>query len=223
VLAAVPLVGNLYNNFNDLVGRNLETQQLIIQLNETTSSKEISITITSAYYDGGVIGITFEVMGDVKKDANGQYSAFYEIFGGDLSVSDSKEIVYLKSTDSGFTGHIQLYYPTTDLPKNATVPLKFKKIGEEEGTWKFDVLIEQLRYEIIQLEENRYNADENISLTFDSVIVGEASTTLNYTATFPETEENNQVRLEVYDDQGNQLYGLIDGIDIKLSKIIKFW
>lgn len=218
VLANVPLVGNLYSNFNDLVGKNLESQKLITQLNETTSDKGIDVTITSAYYDGAVIGVTFDIKGDVKEDSNGMYSAFYEIFAGDLSISDSKEIAYLKSVDSGFTGHIQLYYPTTDLPKNATVPLEFKRIGKEEGTWNFDVPIKQLPYEVIQLKDIRYSQDENIRLTFDSVIVGESSTTINYTATFPVTEENNQVRLEIYDDQGNELFELIDGIDLDKIK-----
>lgn len=218
VLANIPLVGNLYSHFNDLVGRNLEAQQLITSLNETTSNKGIDVTITSAYYDGGVIGVTFDLTGDVKVDEDGQYKAFYEIFGGDPNISDSKEITYLSSTDSGFTGHIQLYYPTTDLPKNTTVPLEFKTIGEKEGIWKFDVPIEQLTYEVIKLEESRYNQNKNISLRFDSVFVGEASTTINYTASFPITDEDNQVRLDVYDDQGNQLYGLIDGIDLDIIK-----
>lgn len=218
VLADVPLVGNLYSNFNDLVGRNLESQQLITQLNETISNKGIDVTITSAYYDGGIIGVTFDLTGDVKKDENDQYSAFYEIFDGESSISDSKEFVYLNSTDSGFTGHIQHYYPKTDLPEHATIPIKFKRVGGEEGIWKFDVPIEQLPYEVIELEENRYNKDKNVSLTFDSIIVGEASTTLNYTATFLKLEENNQVRLEVYDDQGRRIDGLIDGIDLDKIK-----
>lgn len=214
VLANVPLLGSLYSNFNDLVGRNLESQQLITQLNETTSNKGIDVTITSAYYDGGVIGVTFDLTGDIKEDESGQYSAFYEIFGGDSSISDSKEIVYLNSTESGFTGHIQHYYPKNDLPEYSTIPIEFKRVGEVEGIWKFDVPIEQLPFEVIELEENRYNEGENVSLTFDSIIVGKASITLNYTAKFLESEENNQVRLEVYDDQGKRIVGLIDGIDL---------
>lgn len=214
VLANVPLVGNLYSHFNDLVGRSLESQQLITKLNETTSYKGMDVTITSAYYDGGVIGVTFDLSGDIKEDEKGQYSAFYEIFGGESSISDSKEIVYLNSTDSGFSGYIQHYYPKSDLPEQATVPIEFKRVGEEEGIWKFDVPIEQLPFEVIQLEESRFNEDKNVRITFDSVIVGEASTTLNYTAAFLKSEENNQVRLEVYDDQGSRIDGLIDGIDL---------
>src|SRR5699024_9626434 len=48
VMAEVPVVGQLYSNFNDLVGKNLASQQQITQLNETASYEDIDVTVTSA-------------------------------------------------------------------------------------------------------------------------------------------------------------------------------
>lgn len=219
VLADVPLVGQLYSNFNDLVGRNLESQQLITQLDKTSSYKGIDVTITSAYYDGAVIGVTFDVSGDVKIDQEGQLSAFYEIFNGHESIAESKEIVHLESTDKGFTGHVQLSYPKTKLPDAATFPLEFMRIGAEEGAWKFDVPIKQLPYEMINVDKERSNDDANVKVDFDSIIAGKASTSINYTATFPIEGKHDQVGLEVYDDQGKKINISMDGIDLEKTKI----
>ncbi|WP_404452929.1 DUF4179 domain-containing protein [Virgibacillus necropolis] len=218
VLADVPLVGQLYSNFNDLVGRNLESQQLITQLDKTASYKGIDVTITSAYYDGAVIGVTFDVSGDVKTDQEGRLSAFYEIFNGHESITESKEIVHLESTDKGYTGHVQVSYPKTNLPDTATFPLEFMRIGEEEGVWKFDVPIKQLPYEMITVDKERSNNEANVKVHFDSIIAGKASTAINYTAAFPIEGKHDQVRIEAYDDQGNEINISMDGIDLEKTK-----
>ncbi|WP_181351316.1 DUF4179 domain-containing protein [Thalassobacillus sp. CUG 92003] len=218
VMADVPVVGPLYTNFNDLVGRNLASQHLITELNETATSGDINVTITSAYYDGAVMGVTFNVTGGVKEQKNGQVSGFYEIYDGDDTISDSKEIVHLNQTDSGYTGQIQLYNPNEELPDDTRFPLKFLRIGENEGVWKFDVPVRQLPHEVLNVEKESVDKKENISVHFDSIIAGRASTALNNTASFPATGENNQVRLEAYDDQGNEVNISIDGIDLGKRK-----
>ncbi|MFC2949989.1 DUF4179 domain-containing protein [Virgibacillus sediminis] len=219
VMADVPLVGKLYSNFNDLVGRELASQQLITQLNEKASSEGINVMITSSYYDGAVLGVTFDVTGDVKEDQNGQLSGLYEIFNGDETISESHEIVYMQQTDNGYTGQIQLHYPEDQLPADTTFPLEFFKIGEKEGVWKFDVPIKQLPHEVLNVDKESDNQDGNIRVHFDSIIAGRASTAINYTATFPATGKNNQVRLEAYDDQGNRVNISMDGIDLEKTQV----
>ena len=91
VMADVPLLGKIYLSFNDLVGRNLESQKLITALNETSSNKGIDVSITSAYYDGAIIGVTFNVKGDLKTEKNGEVFGFYEIFDGKGGISTVKK------------------------------------------------------------------------------------------------------------------------------------
>ena len=215
VMAEVPMLGKLYVNFNDLVGGNLSSQQLITQLNVVATNKGIDIAITDAYYDGAVIGITFNVDGKVKAEQDGQLSGFYEIFDGKDGIADSKEIVYMESSEKGYSGHIQLNYPSTELPADATIPLEFKSIGQKEGTWKFDVPIRQLPSETIILDEERINVTAGVKVHFDSIIKGKASTAINYTATFPQEGQHDQVRLEIFDDNGKIIPLLSDGIDLE--------
>jgi hypothetical protein len=217
VMADVPLVGPIYENFNDLVGRNLASQNLITQLNETANSTGIDVTITSAYYDGAVIGITFDVVGNVKLDNDGRLMGLYEIFDGDEGIDDSKELVEMEPKNNGYTGHIQLNYPKLALPADTTFPLEFKSIGEKDGSWKFDVPIKQLAFETFTVDKESDSGD--VLIHFDSIIAGKASTAINYTATFPSEGKHDQVRLEVFDDQGKPIQLLSDGIDLETKKV----
>ncbi|MCL6571649.1 MAG: DUF4179 domain-containing protein [Bacillus sp. (in: Bacteria)] len=217
VMADVPLVGQIYVNFNDLVGRNLASQKLITQLNETANSKGIDVKITSAYYDGAVIGVTFDVVGKVTPDNDGRLMGIYEIFDGDKDISDSKELVDMEPINNGYTGHIQLNYPKLALPEDTTFPLEFKSIGEKDGSWKFDVPIKQLAFETFTVDKE--SASDDVLIHFDSLITGKASTAINYTATFPSKGKHDQVRLEVFDDQGKPIQLLSDGIDLETKKV----
>lgn len=218
VMAEVPLLGKLYANYNDLIGRNLESQQLITKLNETASNKGVDVSITSAYYDGAVIGITFNVEGNVKTEQDGRLMGFYEIFDGKEGIADSKEIVYMEPSEKGYSGHIQLNYPKSELPPDTTFPLEFKSIGKKEGVWKFDIPIKQLSYETIKTNKESSNVNAGVKVHFDSIIKGKASTAINYTATFPREGKHDQVRLEVFDDQGKEIPLLSDGIDLETNK-----
>ncbi|MCC5803857.1 DUF4179 domain-containing protein [Rossellomorea vietnamensis] len=218
VMADVPLLGKVYETFNDSVGRSLQSQELITELNQTASSKGIDVSITNAYYDGAVVGVTFKAEGKMNTEENGQVAGFYEIFDGNEGISDSKEYVYMEPADDGYIGHIQLSYPKSELPSDTTFPLEFKTIGGQEGSWRFDVPIKQLPYETVTLDQERSDELSDVNVHFDSIILGKASTAINYTATFPAQGKHDQVRLEVYDDKGNEMNLSMDGIDLETTK-----
>ncbi len=215
VMAEVPLLGKVYETFNDTIGRTLQSQKLITALNEKASSKGIDVSITNAYYDGAVVGVTFKVKGNVQAEESGQVVGFYEIFDGDAGISDSKELVYMEPTEDGYIGHIQLSYPKSNLPLDTTFPLEFKTIGGKEGSWRFDVPINQLPFETVNIDEERREEFSDVTVHFDSIFAGKASTAINYTATFPIQGKHDQVRLQVYDDKGNEINISMDGIDLE--------
>ncbi|EPD53693.1 hypothetical protein HMPREF1210_00516 [Paenisporosarcina sp. HGH0030] len=218
VMAEVPFLGNVYTAFSDAVGRDLQSQDLITELNQTYSYKGVDVSITNAYYDGAVVGVAFSVKGNVKTEEDGSVQGFYEIFDGKDGISDSKEIVYMEPSENGYIGHIQLSYPKTELPSETSFPLEFKRIGTKEGSWRFDVPINQLPYETVYVDKGTNEEDAEINVHFDSIIEGKASTAINYTATFPIQGKHDQVRLEAYDDQGKEINISIDGIDLETVK-----
>jgi hypothetical protein len=188
VLAEAPVIGGWYAGFNDVVGRNLEEQNLVTKLNQTYSSNGVDVALTSAYYDGYLIGITFDVKGRIKEQ-DGYYYALYQLFNGDPLADETKELTTLEKTKDGYTGHIRIVYPYKDLPKSNTIPVSFEEIGKKKGNWKFDVPVKQnpVKKLIFDNKEST-NPDGNVVFKVDSVISGKSSTAIIYSVTYPKGE-----------------------------------
>ncbi|RSD27245.1 DUF4179 domain-containing protein [Mesobacillus subterraneus] len=206
VLADIPFLAKLYEQ--DQVAVNLASQQLIAELNEKASYDGVDVTVTEAYFDGAVIGVTFDVKGDVE-GAEDEVYAFYEIFDRDPEIEETMELVKLLPTEEGFKGHIQLSYPKAQLPDETRLPLNFIGIGEikdhwknEQGKWNFDVPIKQLPFETVAL--NKTMELDGLKVTFEKLISGNSSTALEYTV---KGAGENRVDLELFDDEGNRIIG----------------
>jgi hypothetical protein len=195
VLADAPVIGGWYAGFNDAVGRNLEEQNLVTKLNKNYSSNGVDVALTSAYYDGYLIGITFDVKGNIK-DQDGYYYALYELFNGDPLADETKELTTLEKTKDGYTGHIRIVYPYKDLPKYDTIPVSFEEIGEKKGNWQFDVPVQQNPVEehVFENKEST-NPEGNVVFKIDSVLYGKASTAIIYRVTYPKGELDSTVRM----------------------------
>ena len=218
VLADAPVIGGWYSGFNDAVGRNLEEQNLVKNLNQTYSSNGVDVALTSAYYDGYFIGITFDVKGEIKEQ-DGYYLALYELFNGDPLADETKELTTLEKTKEGYTGHIRIVYPYKDLPKNDTIPVSFEEIGKKKGNWQFDVPVQQNPVEefIFDSKEST-NPEGNVVFKVDSVISGKATTAIIYSVTYPKGELDSSFRmLNVDSNMKLPINGTSDG---KIDEII---
>lgn len=208
VMADIPFLAKLYEH--DQVATSLESQRLITKLDEKASYGGVDVTVTDAYYDGAMIGVTFDVKGDMG-DSKEMY-AFYEIFHADPHIQETKELVKLLPIDGGYKGHIQLSYPRGGLPVETTLPLKFLEIGkigarwkEAEGKWNFDVPLKQLPHETILLgEESRM---DGYKVKLEKRIDGKSSSALEYSISYPAAGKHDSVRLELFNDKGKQLIG----------------
>lgn len=189
VIANVPIIGGLYEKFDypDIIGEDLESKEFITRLNETCTFEGIEVTMTSVYYDGASIGVTFDVVGDVEKkyDCDVTPTVFYELYEGKEDSIESPEITYLKNTENGYTGMIQTAYPNEKLPDNATLPIQLKEVGKTEGSWNFNIPISQLPNEVEKYEIKIYNKEADVNITFDSIVYGESSTVIDYTLDYP--------------------------------------
>ncbi|MBS8265440.1 DUF4179 domain-containing protein [Mesobacillus boroniphilus] len=219
VMADIPFLAKLYEH--DKVAGNLASQQLITELNEKATFDGIDVRVTNAYYDGAIIGVTFDVKGEVKGDEDEIY-AFYEIFDRDPNIEETMELVKLMPAEGGYKGHIQLSYPRAELPAETTLPFNIIGIGEikdswkdEQGKWNFDVPVSQLPFETAELGQVSEYGDYRI--TFEKLITGNSSTAIEYTMSYPEAVQ--RVMLDLFDDKGEQIIGGTS--DAKIEKKIK--
>jgi hypothetical protein len=219
VLAEVPILSAIYGRAYDSIGQNLSNQKLVTELNQSAIDKGIKVTITSAYYDGAAIGLTFKASGPIKVDDNGEqgknFNAYYEVFGGDPNIDDSDEFAQTRVIDNKYLGSVRLNYPKSILPKNATLPITFKEIGNQKGNWKFDIPIKQLPTQTIKTSAESRSADGAVKVRYNSIVLGKSSTVVNYQVIVPAQDKHDQIGIEnVVDDRGNTVQQRSDG-DLK--------
>ncbi|MCF6136418.1 DUF4179 domain-containing protein [Pseudalkalibacillus berkeleyi] len=209
-LAKVPLLGSLYEHLS--VGSELFASNLVTELDEKATSKGVDITIRSAYYDGNVIGVTFKAEGEKltienMDVGNRPVSGFsYHLFDGLDQTHWSSSSPELKETKDGtFVGAIEFYNDQTDLPENFTLPLTFTHMADVNGKWKFDIPIEQIPPEKIEVSGQSIYDEGSYQVEMESIIKGKATTMLEYTVTVPEKGKNDEIILSVFDDQKNRL------------------
>lgn len=210
VLASVPLIGTLYDNFNSSIGKELTSAQLVTELNEIATSNGIDVTLTSAFYDGYVIGFTFKANGEdisikSNQDIGPEAGYSYHLFDGIDNKQWGGTGERLKKEGNSYIGAFSLEYPEKELPQDLTIPLVFTHIGGIDGEWKFNVPVHQIPVNKIKSNLITSSADGAYTLKMESVIRGKATTIINYHTTMPEFVSKNSFHIKVVDDHGNEL------------------
>lgn len=210
VLASVPIIGGLYDNFNSGMGKELTATQLVTELNEKATSNGIDVTLTSAFYDGYVIGFTFKANGeDISVNSNqdiGPEAGYsYHLFDGIDNKQWGGTTEGLTKKGNSYIGAFSLEYPEKELPKELTIPLVFTHIGGKDGEWKFNVPVQQIPVNEIESNTITSSTDGTYTFQMESLIRGEATTIINYHTTIPEFVSKDIFHLKVVDDHGNEL------------------
>ncbi|MYL56234.1 DUF4179 domain-containing protein [Virgibacillus halodenitrificans] len=211
VLAKVPLLNLIYDEVTTSVGSELFASDLVTELDETATDNGVNVTITSAYYDNHLLGITFKAEGDqlsaknMDKD-NGPESGYgYYLFDGKEQNQLSGSMSGLKKTDDGFIGAMEFYQPNQSIANDFTLPITFTSILGEKGTWRFDIPIEKRPADKVMIEGETTTKTGSYSLIMNSITKGNATTILDYKTIRPKGGKNDHINIDVFDDDGNRL------------------
>lgn len=200
VLAAVPLVGSIYESLHMNMGAEIEKKELITELNQTVSDNGIDITITSAYYDGSYIGVTFKAEGEgLSNSAVVDYSFYHYVKNG-VKMGWSGFLGDLIEVDGYYESAIQIQYPEKELPKEYTLPLIFDNMGGVDGKWEFEIPVTQLPMKKVSMEVST-SKNEKFSFSLTSLVIGESNMRLHYSTTIP----TDNLILKIIDDKGTEL------------------
>lgn len=211
VLANVPILGSIYENFTSPVGYELFSNNLVTSLKEHSTSNNVDITITSAYYDGNVIGITFKAQGkdlsiEHMDEGNRPVSGYsYHLFDGLEKNQWSSGGTQLQETEDGFVGAVEFFYPDAQIPANFTLPIVFTSMADVKGTWKFDIPVEQIPFEKIPVAYESASTDGEYAIKMDSIIKGKATTMFEYNTIVPAIGKDDVIGITVFDNNKNRL------------------
>ncbi|WP_159462096.1 DUF4179 domain-containing protein [Salirhabdus sp. Marseille-P4669] len=228
-LSTIPLLGSIYDKVGLQIGYELLESDLVTELNQKATSNGVDITITSAYYDGNIIGLTFHAKGDkVSIDRVGEHGPeagySFHLFDGKEQNQWASTMTELKETEDGYIASIEFYNPNTAISNNDTLPLTFTNITGVKGLWNFDVPVEKIPSETIYSEAETKLQDQGYSLKMESIIKGNATTIVNYETILPREGKNDRIRITVFDDKGNRLVKFHPNVlttDVKGTSVIK--
>lgn len=211
-------IGKLFSSFRDHVGENLAASKLVTELNERAESNNIGVTVTSVYYDAGIISVTFKA--DHFKAKSDDF--YYDCKIGDGSSEWMSSATFGgRVTSSGDAiGQIKIHYPEKELPKNMTLPITLTSIGDLKGKWKFDLPIQQLDTKKIHVGNTVTSDDNEHALNLEMITVGKSSAVLDYKATHSLVGKDDLMRIEkVTDDQGKEIDVLGSGTEFGRKRV----
>lgn len=221
VLAEVPLIGKLYEQLNLEIGKELAASNLVTEINKKATSNGVDVTVTSAFYDGNVIGVTIKAEGeDLSLDAMDKErspEAGYSFSGSDQEQLPGTRTGLEKAKDGSYVAAMEFELPYKELPKNYTLPLTFNLIANKKGTWKFKIPVTQLPVEKIKLDATGTSKDGAHKIELTSLSVGKATATLEYLSIHSVDGVEDHVNMKVLDNKGRRVQLRSNGV-IKVTE-----
>jgi hypothetical protein len=210
VLADVPLIGKLYEQLNLEIGKELASSNLVTGINEKATSNGVDVTVTSAFYDGNIIGVTIKAEGEdlslEAMDKEHSPEMGYSLAGSDQEQLPGTRTVLNKVKEGSYVAAMEFELPGKKLPKNYTLPLTFNIMANKKGTWKFDIPVTQLPVKKIKLNATGASTkDGEHKMELTSLSIGKATASLEFITAHPVDGIEERVNLKVLDDQGRRV------------------
>ncbi|CAM4192712.1 DUF4179 domain-containing protein [Lederbergia lenta] len=208
VLAQVPILGSIYEKYQMPIGQELASDHLLTEINETVEDQGVSMSITSIFYDGQYIGLTFKAIGENLADSIGGEVApesgyAYEMFDRkDETTWWGGSMGALTKQDNGYTGAMILENPNTDSVDSLTLPITFTNIAGVQGEWSFNLSVEKLPAKEIHIAQSVSSMSEAYRIHFDKIVVGQTNATLSYEVLDAADIEGEQLELNILDSKG---------------------
>ncbi|MFJ7747525.1 DUF4179 domain-containing protein [Peribacillus sp. NPDC097295] len=184
VLANAPLIGGIFQEFDDSMGVELETQDAVTELNQSITENGVTVRLTKAYFDGNVVSITGFVDKSVEKGHNEKgevsFDVNFEHNKGDNDPWLNGQSTDIRKVEGGYNFQWKMEYPYKSIKDNFTLPITIHYINGIKGDWDFDIPIQQEKNSTLAiLQEQEYLAD-GVKIRIKEILTAQASSSLIY-------------------------------------------
>ncbi|MFS0604030.1 DUF4179 domain-containing protein [Peribacillus frigoritolerans] len=206
VLANTPLIGGIFQEFNDSMGVELANQDAVTELNQSLTKNGVTIKLTSAYFDGNVVSITGFVDEDVEKGHNEKGEVSFDM-NFEHNKGDNDPWLNGKSTDirkvkGGYNFQWKMEYPYKSFKENSTLPITIHNINGIKGEWNFDIPIQQEKNSTLVIDQEQGYPDDEVKIRIKEILTAKASSSLVY-ETVEKYKRDDIIILKAVDDKGN--------------------
>ncbi|MHC5563654.1 DUF4179 domain-containing protein [Bacillus spizizenii] len=202
-MGSIPIVGQIYKEFQDKVGLSLFKSNLVTALNEKAESRGIIVSVNSSYYDAGQLVYNFTVDNFQSDEKELSYNVDKASFNDNFSINYDS-LMLKKLNNKQYAGQLRLYTKGTEIKNGDTVPFVITHINEIQGNWRFKLPITKKNAsylessKVVSVHHNRYQ--------FSNIQVenGKLGSVLQFTIDYQGIAKHDVVKInEVKDDLGN--------------------
>jgi hypothetical protein len=184
VLANTPLIGGIFQEFNDSMGVELANQDAVTELNQSLTKNGVTVKLTSAYFDGNVVSITGFVDEDVEKGHNEKgevsFDVNFEHNKGDHDPWLNGKSNDIKRVENGYNFQWKMVYPYKSFKENSTLPITIHNINGIKGEWNFDIPIQQEKNRTLAINQEQGYPEDEVKIRIKEIHTAKASSSLIY-------------------------------------------
>ncbi|MGG4266202.1 DUF4179 domain-containing protein [Peribacillus simplex] len=204
VLAKTPLIGGIFQEFNDSMGVELANQDAVTELNQSLTKNGVSVKLTSAYFDGNVVSITGFVDEDVEKGHNEKgevsFDMNFEHNKGDNDPWLNGKSNDIKKVENGYNFQWKMEYPYKSFKENYTLPITIHNINGIKGEWNFDIPIKQEKNRTLAINQEQGYPEDEMKIRIKEILTAKASSSLIYETV--EKYKGDDIYIKVVDNKG---------------------
>ncbi|WP_316570703.1 DUF4179 domain-containing protein [Neobacillus sp. YIM B06451] len=219
VLANTPLIGGIFQEFNDSTGVQLAHQDAVTELNQSLTENGVTVKLTSAYFDGSVVSVTGFVDEDVEKggNENGEVSfdLNFEHYKGDSDPWLRGKSNNIKKVENGYNFQWKMDYPYKTFKENSTLPITIHNINGIKGEWKFDIPIQQEKNLTFVINQEQGYPKDGVKIHIKEILTAKASSSLTYETV--QKYKGDYIYLKAVDNKG-KVYTLGNETTLEESK-----
>ncbi|MDR4434757.1 DUF4179 domain-containing protein [Bacillus tequilensis] len=202
-MGSIPIVGQIYKDFQDKVGLSLFESNLVTDLNEKAESRGITVSVNSSYYDAGQLVYNFTVDNLQSDEKELMYDVDEVSYNDNFSINYDS-LVLKKINNKQYAGQLRIYTNGIQIKNGETVPFVITHINEIQGNWRFKLPI--IKKKASYLESSKSVSVYHNRYQFSNIQVenGRLGSVLQFTIDYQGIAKNDSVEInEVKDDLGN--------------------
>ncbi|TXC85767.1 DUF4179 domain-containing protein [Metabacillus litoralis] len=206
VLAKAPLIGGIFQEFDDSIGIELANQDAVTNLNQSLTKNGVTVKLTSTYFDGNVVSITGFVDKSVEKGDNEKgevsFDVNFEHNKGDNDPWLNGKSTDIKEVEQGYTFQWKMDYPYKEIMEDEfTLPITIHYINGIKGEWNFDIPIQQEKTRTISIMKEKEYPEDDVQIQIKEIDTAKASSSLIYETV--QKYKNDDIYIQkAVDDQG---------------------
>lgn len=205
VLANAPLIGGIFQEFDDSMGVELANQDAVTELKQSLTKNGVTVKLTSTYFDGNVVSITGFVDEDVEKGGNEKgevsFDMNFEHYKGDHDPWLRGKSNDIKKVENGYNFQWKMEYPYKSLKENFTLPITIHNINGIKGEWNFNIPIQQEKNRTLAINQEQGYPDDEVKIHIKEILTAKVSSSLVYETV--EKYKGDEIYFKVIDNKGN--------------------